>query len=244
LIIIPAVDIKGGRCVRLLQGRPEEETVFSNYPELMALKWQQEGAQRIHVVDLDGAFTGRPINRDTIKRIIESVNIPIQLGGGIRDIDTIEEYIKNGVERVILGTSVFENEGLLREACSKFPGRIAVSLDVMDGMIAVRGWRKLIDLTPIQIARTLEAFGVCSIIYTDISRDGTQKGINWEATAEFARSINIPVIASGGVGSIDDIKKALKYEGSGIEGVIIGKALYAGTISLQEAIRVVEKGDI
>ncbi|MEM2983333.1 MAG: 1-(5-phosphoribosyl)-5-[(5-phosphoribosylamino)methylideneamino]imidazole-4-carboxamide isomerase [Candidatus Bathyarchaeia archaeon] len=241
MIIIPAVDIKEGRCVRLLQGRPEEETVYSNDPETMAMRWEQEGAKRLHVVDLDGAFVGRPLNRDTVKRLLKAVKVPVQVGGGIRDIRTIEEYLEDGVDRVILGTAALEEMNFLKEACSLFPGKIAVGLDTKDGRLAVRGWRELVDLTPLQIARSIERYGICCLIYTDILRDGTQKGINVQATAELARSISIPVIASGGVASIEDIRNISKFAHYGIEGVIIGKALYSGRIILSEAIKVAQE---
>ncbi len=241
MIVIPAIDIKAGQCVRLLQGKPDKQTVFSNRPDEMAKRWQEEGAERLHVVDLDGAFNGKPMNWETIQKILTSVEIPIQVGGGIRDIKTIETYLASGINRVILGTVAFEDPNLLKEACSLFPGKIAVGIDAKDGKVAIRGWTDLMqDSSPIELARELEDTGICSIIYTDITRDGMQRGLNCEATAELAKAVGIPVIASGGVAGLEDIRRLTQFAPFGIEGVIVGRAIYSGSLKLPDAINAVK----
>lgn len=238
MIVIPAIDIRDGQCVRLLQGRSDHETVFSSRPDEMARRWEEEGAERLHVVDLDGAFSGQPGNWEVIKTILTLVEIPIQVGGGIRDIKTIGTYLEKGIDRIILGTIAFEEPHLLKEACSLFPGKIAVGIDVKDRRVAIKGWTELKNASPIELAKELEDIGICCVIYTDISRDGMQRGLNYEATVELAKTIRIPLIASGGVAGIEDILKLTKFASFGIEGVIVGRALYSGNLELRKAIKV------
>lgn len=234
MLVIPAVDIKDGRCVRLLQGRMDHMVVYSERPELMAKKWKEEGAEWIHVVDLDGAVDGKPRNMDVVKHILKEVRGPVEIGGGIRDIPTIEAYLGMGVDRVVLGTVAQREPSLVEEACRRFPGRIAVSIDAKDGFVAIKGWRELTEEKAIDLARRFEGMGVSVIIYTDISRDGTLEGPNVEAIEAMADILSIPLIASGGVSSLEDIKK-LREIGK-LEGVIVGKALYSGAFTLKEAI--------
>lgn len=236
MIILPAIDLKNGQCVRLEQGLMEKDTVYSDDPAAMARHWQDEGGEFLHLVDLDGAFAGVPKNREAIEAIIAAVDIPTELGGGIRDLKTIEAYLKLGVDRVILGTVAKENPQLVAEACRRFPGQIVVGIDARNGLVAVRGWAEVTEKKAIDLAREMEAFGVTAIIYTDIARDGMMQGPNLEATAALAEAISIPVIASGGVSSLDDIRKLLRIEASGVEGVITGKAIYSGALNLREAV--------
>lgn len=233
MLIIPAIDLKDGRCVRLTQGKPEEETVYSANLLEVAKRWEREGARLIHVVDLDGAFAGEPKNQETILRIVDGVNIPIQVGGGIRTMEVIEDYLTHGSQRVVLGTIAQETPSLLIDACKRFPGQIAVGIDARDGVVATRGWVQATGERAIDLARRLEGLGVACIIYTDIERDGMLAGPNIRAIEAMVHSITTPVIASGGVSSIKDIE-ALQC--IGLEGVIIGKALYTGAIDLREAI--------
>jgi len=202
----------------------------------MARHWQDEGGEFLHLVDLDGAFAGVPKNRKAIEAIVAAVDIPTELGGGIRDLETIEAYLKLGVDRVILGTVAKENPELVAEACRRFPGQIVVGIDAKNGLVAVRGWAEVTEKKAIDLAREMEGFGVTAIIYTDIARDGMMQGPNLEATAALAESISIPVIASGGVSSLDDIRNLLKIEASGVTGVITGKAIYSGSLNLREAV--------
>ncbi len=228
------MDIKDGRCVRLTQGRADAVTVYSEDPAQAALKWARAGAELIHVVDLDGAFGGRPVNFDLIKGITETVGVPVQVGGGIRDLKSAERYLRlAGVKRIIIGTEAWKDPDFLKGLAEKNPGRVAVGIDAKDGLVAVKGWTEVTEERASGLAGRLEGAGVAAIIYTDISRDGTLTGPNVGATEELARSINIPVIASGGIASIDDIRS---YAGKKIEGIIVGKALYAGTVDLKEAI--------
>lgn len=236
MIVIPAIDLKEGQCVRLEQGLMNKDTVFSDNPGSQALEWQTQGAELLHIVDLDGAFAGQPKNRGAIEAILKSISIPAQLGGGIRDLDTIEAYLSLGLSRVIIGTAAQRNPDLVREACSNFPGRIVVGIDAKNGMVAVQGWAELTDVTAVDLARKFEGFGVSAIIYTDIARDGMLQGPNLEATRGLAASISIPVIASGGVSSLKDIENLMAIESCGISGVITGKAVYTGAIRLNEAI--------
>ena len=242
MIILPAIDLKGGQCVRLEQGLMEKDTVYSDDPAAMARHWQDEGGEFLHLVDLDGAFAGVPRNRQAIEAIVAAVDIPTELGGGIRDLETIEAYLKLGVSRVILGTVAKENPELVAEACRKFPGQIVVGIDAKNGLVAVRGWAEVTEKKAIDLAREMEGFGVTAIIYTDIARDGMMQGPNLEATAALAEAISIPVIASGGVSSLDDIRNLLQIEDSGIEGVITGKAIYNGALSLREAVALTKDG--
>lgn len=234
MIILPAIDIKDGRCVRLTQGRMDAETVYSNDPREVAKKWESLGAGIIHLVDLDGAVEGAAKNFEVIKGIREAVSIPVQIGGGIRDVKTAEVYLDQvGVKRVIIGTAAYENPELLKTLTKKYPGRIAVGIDAKDGRVAIKGWITVTDEKAVELAKKLEGIGVACIIYTDISRDGMLSGPNVEATREMALSVNIPVIASGGISSIKDIES---YKGVPLEGIIIGKALYAGSFGLEEAV--------
>jgi len=241
MIVIPAIDLKEGKCVRLEQGLMEKDTVFNDNPAAQARSWQDQGAELLHIVDLDGAFAGQPKNRSAIEAILKTITIPAQLGGGIRDISTIEAYLSLGLARVIIGTAAQRNPELVREACAKFPGQIVVGIDAMNGMVAVQGWAEVTDVTAIDLALKFEGFGVSAIIYTDISRDGMLQGPNLEATKTLAEAVSIPVIASGGVSSLNDIKNLMAIEKSGVTGVITGKAVYTGAIKLCEAIALTRK---
>ncbi len=236
MLVIPAIDLKEGKCVRLEQGLMDRDTVFNDDPAAQALEWQAQGAELLHIVDLDGAFAGEPKNRSAIEAIIKAITIPAQLGGGIRDIPTIEAYLGLGLARVIIGTAAQRNPELVREACAKFPGQIVVGIDARDGMVAVQGWAEVTGITAVELAKKFEGFGVSAIIYTDISRDGMLQGPNIDATRTLAESVAIPVIASGGVSSLKDIKNLMGIEASGVSGVITGKAVYTGAIRLSEAI--------
>ena len=238
MLVIPAIDIKERKCVRLRQGRMDEETVYSDDPVAVAKKWESMGAKLIHVVDLDGALCGTDINFDAIKDIASSVQIPVQVGGGIRTVDTAERYLSlKGVKRIIIGTAACEDDGILDELTGRHPGRIAVGIDAKDGFVAVRGWIDVTDIPAKELALRLEKRGVACIIYTDISRDGMLAGPNVEAVRELKEAVSIPVIASGGVSSLKDIESLLPL---GLEGVIIGKALYTGDIDLGEAVKKAE----
>jgi phosphoribosylformimino-5-aminoimidazole carboxamide ribotide isomerase len=236
MIIIPAIDIKGGRCVRLFQGKMEQETVYSDDPISVAKRWESEGAEFLHLVDLDGAVNGMPKNKEIIGNIIKSVKIPVEVGGGIRNIESIKEYISIGANRVVIGTVACENPEFVHEACKIFPDKIMVGIDAKNGNVAVRGWEDVTETSASQLAKRFEGMGVSGIIYTDISRDGTLSGPNIEAIKSFTSAINIPVIASGGVSNINDIKNIMKLKKHGVTGVIVGKAIYSGTVNLREAI--------
>ncbi|MSN27033.1 MAG: 1-(5-phosphoribosyl)-5-[(5-phosphoribosylamino)methylideneamino]imidazole-4-carboxamide isomerase [Geobacter sp.] len=236
MIVIPAIDLKEGKCVRLEQGLMDKDTVFNDDPGAQARAWQDQGAELLHIVDLDGAFAGEPKNRSAIESIIRAITIPAQLGGGIRDIATIEAYLSLGLSRVIIGTAAQRNPELVREACAKFPGRIVVGIDAKDGMVAVQGWAEVTDITAVELAKKFEDCGVAAIIYTDIARDGMLQGPNLEATRALAEAVNIPIIASGGVSGLKDIENLMEIEASGVTGVITGKAVYTGAINLNEAI--------
>jgi phosphoribosylformimino-5-aminoimidazole carboxamide ribotide isomerase len=236
MIVIPAIDLKEGKCVRLEQGLMNKDTVFNDNPAAQARAWQDQGAEMLHIVDLDGAFAGEPKNRAAIEAIVGAITIPSQLGGGIRDIATIEAYLALGLTRVIIGTAAQRNPELVKEACARFPGRIVVGIDAKDGMVAVQGWAEVTDITAVDLARKFEDCGVAAIIYTDISRDGMLQGPNLEATRALAEAVSIPVIASGGVSSLKDIENLMAIESSGVTGVITGKAVYTGAIKLAEAV--------
>ena len=235
-MIIPAVDIKDGRCVRLQQGEMDRETVFSNNPALMAQRWQEAGAELLHLVDLNGAIDKKPKNLTTIQAILDAVHIPVQLGGGIRDMDTIATYIDRGVSRVVLGTEAIRNPDLIIQAALRFPERIVVGIDARNGFVAIEGWTETTGTTAIDLARRFEDVGLAAINFTDIHRDGMQTGPNLEATRRLAEAVSIPVVASGGVSTIEDIKNLLPLESAGVQGVITGKALYSGSLDLKEAI--------
>lgn len=238
MIIFPAIDIRDGKCVRLFKGDFNQETVFSDKPEEMAEKWQAEGAEFLHLVDLDGALAGKSQNLATVKKIIAAVNIPVELGGGIRTMENIDEVLALGVKRVILGSVAVKNPDLVKEACAKYGERIVVGIDAKDGIVAVDGWGVSGNVDVITLAKEMAKAGVKTIIYTDISRDGTLAGVNVEATAKLARESGINIVASGGVKSTTDIKALLPYEKDGIEGVIVGKSIYMKTLDLAEAIEI------
>ena len=236
MIIYPAIDIRGGRCVRLTEGRFDAETVFADDPAEMALKWAGMGAEFLHLVDLDGALAGEGKNVPVIERILQSVNIPVQLGGGIRNLETIEKLLALGVTRLILGSAAVKNPQLVEEACKKYPGHIAVGIDAKNGDVAIEGWGKGSGVAATELAKKMAAYGVETIIYTDISRDGMLSGVNVEATAALARSCGVPIIASGGVASLEDIRRVKAVESEGVQGCIIGKAIYTGAVDLKAAL--------
>ncbi len=243
MLIIPAVDIKKGRCVRLLQGREDSETVFSDDPSAMAARWEGEGAELVHVIDLDGAFSKGPQNMEAVKRILDRVDIPIQLGGGIRSIETISTYLDLGVGRVILGTEAIRNPSLVEQACKAFPNRIMVGIDARKGMVAIEGWTQTTEQKAVEMAKGIEGPGLAGIIFTDIHKDGMQTGPNIEETKRMAESVSTPIIASGGVGNINDIKALAKLEPLGVVGIITGRALYDGRLDLKQALEVA-RGEI
>lgn len=237
MLLIPAIDLKDGHCVRLKQGAMEDATVFSENPAAMARHWIEQGARRLHLVDLNGAFAGKPKNESAIKEILAEVGeeIPVQLGGGIRDLDTIERCLDDGISYVIIGTAAVKNPGFLHDACTAFPGHIIVGLDAKDGKVAVDGWSKLTGHDVIDLAKKFEDYGVEAIIYTDIGRDGMLSGVNIEATLKLAQSLRIPVIASGGIASIDDVVALCKVAEEGIMGAITGRAIYEGRLDFRNA---------
>ena len=236
MILIPAIDLKEGHCVRLRQGNMDDSTVFSEDPVAMAEKWVAQGCSRLHLVDLDGAFEGEPVNADVIEEICSSFpDMPVQIGGGIRNIDTVESYLEAGVSYVILGTMAVKRPEFITQLCAEFPGNVIVGIDAKDGMVAVRGWAEKSDHTAQDLALRFEDQGVAAIVYTDINRDGMMEGVNVDATRQLAESISVPVIASGGVTDMECIVQLNEVKGSGIEGVIIGRALYERNISLPEA---------
>jgi len=241
MLLIPAIDLKDGKCVRLRQGRMEDETVFADDPLEMAQRWVDAGARRLHLVDLNGAFAGQPVNADVVHRIADAFpDVPIQVGGGIRDEDTVQLYLDAGVQYVIIGTKAVSAPHFINDLCVEFPGHIIVGLDAKDGKVAIDGWSKLSHHDVIDMAQRFERDGVEAIIYTDISRDGMMQGVNVEATAKLAAAISIPVIASGGISKLDDIKAILDVADEGIMGTIIGRALYEGTVDLVEAQKLVD----
>ena len=237
MLLIPAIDLKDGQCVRLEQGEMQGATVFSKDPAAMARHWIDQGAQRLHLVDLNGAFAGKPRNAEAIASILEEVGeeIPVQLGGGIRDLETIERYLDDGLGYVIIGTAAVKNPGFLKEACSAFGGHIIVGLDARDGKVATDGWSKLTGHEVVDLARKFEEYGVEAVIYTDIGRDGMLTGLNIDATVRLAEALTIPVIASGGLSGMHDIERLLEVEPSGVEGVICGRAIYTGALDFMAA---------
>jgi phosphoribosylformimino-5-aminoimidazole carboxamide ribotide isomerase len=234
--LIPAIDLKGGHCVRLKQGRMEDATDYGDDPVAMARRWQAQGARRLHVVDLDGAFAGRPENRAVVQTICTALDIPVQLGGGLRDLATIEQTLDLGIERVILGSAAVSNPELVTEACRQFPEHICVGIDAKGGMVAVHGWGDVTDVTAVDLARRFEDAGVAAIIYTDIARDGMLGGPNIEETLRLARSVSIPIIASGGVARLDDVLRLAAHLHEGICGAITGRAIYEGTLDFAGAL--------
>ncbi|HLF58657.1 MAG TPA: 1-(5-phosphoribosyl)-5-[(5-phosphoribosylamino)methylideneamino]imidazole-4-carboxamide isomerase [Alphaproteobacteria bacterium] len=240
MLLYPAIDLKQGQCVRLWRGEMNRATVFSDDPGGQARKFAAQGCQRLHVVDLDGAFAGKPMNAAAVDAILAAVSVPVQLGGGIRDLDTVARWLERGIARVVLGTLALRAPEIVRAACRKFPNRVAIGIDAKGGRVAVEGWAEASEVSVLDLARKFEDSGAAAIIHTDIERDGTMAGLNVEAAAELAARLSIPVIASGGVASLDDIKALKKVSGSGIEGVIVGRALYDGRLDLQQALAVLE----
>jgi phosphoribosylformimino-5-aminoimidazole carboxamide ribotide isomerase len=243
MLIIPAIDLKDGQCVRLKQGEMASATVFSEDPAATARRWIDAGARRLHLVDLNGAFAGRPVNEKAITSIIEAVGdeIPVQLGGGIRDLDTIERYLDDGITYVIIGSAAVKNPGFLHDACNAFPGHIIVGLDAKDGRVAVEGWSKVTHHEVIDLAQKFQDYGVEAVIYTDIGRDGMMSGVNVEATVKLAQALTIPVIASGGITNLDDVRRLCAVADEGIVGAITGRAIYEGTLDFAAAQRLADE---
>jgi len=238
MLLIPAIDLKNGHCVRLRQGDMSSATVFSEDPVAMARQWVALGARRLHIVDLNGARSGKPVNEPVIRRIVAAVGeeVPVQVGGGLRDLDLIERYIDDGVRYVVIGTAAVKNPGFLQDACSAFGGHVVVALDAKAGKVATDGWSKLTGHDVVDLARKFEDYGVDAILYTDIGRDGMLTGVNIEATVELARAVRVPVLASGGVRDLEDIDRLCAIETEGVEGVILGRSLYEGTLDFQAAL--------
>lgn len=238
MILFPAIDLKEGQCVRLVEGRMDSATVYSDDPGSMARLWQEQGAQFIHVVDLDGAFAGQPRNRQAIAQIVKCVRVPVQVGGGIRDLATIEDLLSLGVNRVILGSAAIINPGLVAEAGQKYGEKIVVGIDAKDGRVAIQGWGETVEKTALELALEMKGMGIQRIVFTDIRRDGKLAGPNLAATGELARDSGLKVIASGGVASLEDIRQLKKLEPQGVEGAILGKALYTSAVKLPEALAI------
>ena len=236
MLIIPAIDIKDGRCVRLRQGRMEDETVFSESPHNVAKKWEDAGAERIHIVDLNGAVGGCPANSETIKKVIAFTSVPLQLGGGIRDMETLKAYFDLGISYIILGTVLYKNPEFVQEACRRYKNKIIFGIDSHCGKVAVEGWLEKTTFSPIDLVRKFDKFKPAAVVYTDIEKDGMQSGANVKGTVDFAERSGIPVIASGGIATLNDIMKFFDVRSSGITGVITGRALYEGTLDLKMAI--------
>jgi len=247
MFLFPAIDLKDTQCVRLYKGEMDQATVFNDNPADQALKFQEAGCEWLHLVDLNGAFAGEPVNGAAVDAILNAVNVPVQLGGGIRDLATIEHWLDKGLRRVILGTIALKNPALVTQAAKNFPGHVAVGIDARAGMVAVEGWAETSDMSAIDLGRKFEDAGISAIIYTDIDRDGTMEGVNTEATLALAEALDIPVIASGGVSSIEDVtqlKHAMEKANVQLEGVISGRALYDGSLDLAEAVSVLKGGKI
>jgi len=238
MLIIPAIDIKNGKCVRLRQGKKDSETIFSNDPSEMAIRWEEEGAALIHIVDLDGAFNKSPQNLKAIEKILKTIKTPIQIGGGIRNIDTIKMLIEMGVKRVIIGTEAIKNTDIVIKYCRQFPDKIAIGIDAKNGLVSVEGWTEDTNILAVDLAKKFENSGASAIIFTDIIRDGMHTGPNIDATRELAKDVSIPIIASGGVSTIDHIKSIYELKKYGVTGIITGRALYENTLSLNEAIKI------
>jgi phosphoribosylformimino-5-aminoimidazole carboxamide ribotide isomerase len=243
MLIIPAIDLKEGKCVRLEQGLMDRATVYSDDPGTTARHWEAQGAELLHVVDLNGAFAGAPKNLDAIKAIRSAVKMSIEVGGGIRDLATIETLVSLGIDRIILGTAAIENPAFVREACARFPGRIIVGIDAKDGLVAIKGWAEVTQVRAGDLAQQMQDHGAIAIIYTDIKRDGMLSGPNIEATKALAKALHIPVIASGGVHTMKDIENLLAIRHAGVSGVITGKAIYSGSLDLKEAITFIKMND-
>jgi phosphoribosylformimino-5-aminoimidazole carboxamide ribotide isomerase len=235
--IYPAIDLKDGACVRLRQGEMEGATVYASDPGAQAKVWQDAGCRWIHVVDLNGAFAGKPVNGDAVRQILKSVTVPVQLGGGIRDMQGVAAWLDAGISRVILGSAALKNPALVRDACKAYPNRVVVGIDAKNGMVATEGWADVSDVTALDLAARFEDCGVAAIIYTDISRDGMLGGVNIEATLDLARHVKIPVIASGGIGGMDHLHALQQASAGTLEGVVIGRALYDGRIDLKAALK-------
>jgi phosphoribosylformimino-5-aminoimidazole carboxamide ribotide isomerase len=240
VILFPAIDLKDGRCVRLVQGDMAQATVFNDNPAEQALTFERQGFEYLHLVDLDGAFAGKPVNGDAVKAILEAIAIPVQLGGGIRDLRTIEAWLEKGVKRVIIGTAAVRDPDLVREAARLYPGRIAVGIDARDGLVAIEGWARTAQMSAIDLGRRFEDAGVAAIIYTDISRDGVMKGLNIAATLALAEATSIAVIASGGLASIADVERLLQPDCARLTGAITGRALYDGRLDAAEALALIK----
>ncbi len=240
MILFPAIDLKDGNCVRLIKGEMDQATVFNDSPADQAKQFEDQGFEYLHIVDLNGAFAGEPVNGGAVDEILAAIKMPTQLGGGIRDLKTIEMWLEKGISRVILGTVAVKDPELVIEACKKFPGQIAVGIDAKDGFVAVEGWAEVSELSVIELAKKFENAGVAAIIYTDISRDGILAGLNMQSTVELANAVSIPVIASGGLASIDDIHELKKPENAILEGAISGRALYDGRLDPAEALAVLK----
>lgn len=241
MLVIPAIDLKGGRCVRLYQGDMAQATIYSDDPVATALRWQGEGAERLHVVDLDGAVSGAGVNTSVIEQICLALTIPVQVGGGIRTVEAAEHLLSRGVSRIILGTVAYRQPEVVATACQRFPGRITVGIDARAGKVAVQGWTEATALEAVTLARQCADMGVSEIVYTDIARDGTEQGVNLDATLALARAVSLPIIASGGVASLHDIERLAPLQKDGIAGVIVGRAIYTGAVNLAEAIAAVRR---
>jgi phosphoribosylformimino-5-aminoimidazole carboxamide ribotide isomerase len=239
VILFPAIDLKEGRCVRLIQGDMAQATVFSDSPTDQAASFERQGFEWLHIVDLDGAFAGKPVNAEAVRAIVKRINLPIQLGGGIRDIRTVENWLEAGIRRVIIGTAAVKDPSFVREAARRFPGRVAVGIDARDGRVAVDGWASLSEMSAEELGLRFQDAGAAAIIYTDISRDGLLKGLNIESTLALANALNIPVIASGGLASIEDIERLTQPDCAVLEGAISGRALYDGRLDPAEALALI-----